>query len=188
MHCYTYRVICITYPQFWHSWVMRPPQARGGRSLVTWWRGGVQSLSCFIPDFTQGTHTGTSGFYFNLLLWQSSVLTLVSGFFTLPFFFTPTTVSSMKVKRGKVTGATSTKRTSVAKRRRRPVKMVSQRGTNRMPRSRRPTAGRREGLAPLSPMRRLHCFFYYIPREAERTLASYWSMSWQLEPTGCTCS
>lgn len=44
-------------------------------------------------------------------------------------------VSSMKVKRVKATGATSTKRTSAAKRRRRPVMTALQREMNKMLRS-----------------------------------------------------
>lgn len=55
-------------------------------------------------------------------------------------------VSSTRVKRVKATGATSTKRTSAAKRRRRPVMTASQREMNKMLRSNGPQLSFRRDL------------------------------------------
>lgn len=64
----------------------------------------------------------------------------------------PTTASNMRARRGRVIGVTSTKRTSVAKRRRRPVKMVPRRERSRMPRSNPgPTVSRQEELTAFEP-------------------------------------
>lgn len=70
---------------------------------------------------------------------QQSVCPGVSGQCRLccdfPLPFLPPPGSNTRARRGRVTGATSTKRTSAAKRRRRPVRTVPRRERSRTPRS-----------------------------------------------------
>lgn len=65
----------------------------------------------------------------------------------LPLSFLPTPGSNMRARRGRVTGATSTKRTSAAKRRRKPARTVPRRERSRTPRSDPQPSG---GTSPLN--------------------------------------